>query len=185
VTLWYKSDTLQDMGCWGLVLGQDRFLLMEFLLIDKWGNYFAKLNKTKNTTTLNIAQLFKSLFYYFSGLQWQRITCKLYMLHMSKNSKQNFKNWNSINEIFLFRFMVSCATFNNISVISWRSALLVEETTDMSQVTDKLYHILLYRVHLARAGFELTTSVVIGTDCIRNCTSNYHMIMATTATFSL
>jgi hypothetical protein len=69
------------MGCWGLVLGQDRFLLMEFLLIDKWGNYFAKLNKTKNTTTLNIAQLFKSLFYYFSGLQWQRITCKLYTMN--------------------------------------------------------------------------------------------------------
>ena len=30
------------------------------------------------------------------------------------------------------------ATFNNISVISWRSVLLVEETTGLSQVTDKL-----------------------------------------------
>jgi hypothetical protein len=36
-------------------------------------------------------------------------------------------------------------------------------------------------VHLAWAGFELTTSVVIGTDCIGNCKSNYHMITATTA----
>ena len=33
------------------------------------------------------------------------------------------------------------ATFNNISVISWLSVLLVEKTTDMSHVTDKLYHI--------------------------------------------
>jgi hypothetical protein len=29
--------------------------------------------------------------------------------------------------------------------------------------------------------FELTTSVVIGTDCIGSCKSNYHMITATTA----
>jgi len=38
--------------------------------------------------------------------------------------------------------MVFNATFNNISVISWRSVLLVEETTDLLQVTDKLYHIM-------------------------------------------
>jgi hypothetical protein len=41
--------------------------------------------------------------------------------------------------------MVFDATFNNISAISWWSVLLVDEdpgkTTDMPQVTDKLYHI--------------------------------------------
>jgi len=38
--------------------------------------------------------------------------------------------------------MVFNATFNNISVILWQSILVVEETTDSLQVTDKLYHML-------------------------------------------
>jgi hypothetical protein len=44
--------------------------------------------------------------------------------------------------------MMFNATFNIISVKSWRSVLLVEETgvqektTDLPQVIDKLYHII-------------------------------------------
>ena len=61
------------------------------------------------------------------------------------------------------------ANFSNISAISWRQVLLVEEIEvhgknhDLPQVTDNLYQILLFRVHLA-SEFELKTVVVMGTD---------------------
>jgi hypothetical protein len=49
--------------------------------------------------------------------------------------------------MILVRVMVFNATFNNISLLSWRSVFLVEETgEDLRSVADKLYHIMLYRV---------------------------------------
>jgi hypothetical protein len=51
--------------------------------------------------------------------------------------------------------MVFNATFNNISVILWRKLEKYPgKTTDMSQVTDKLYHTMLYQVHPTMSGIK-------------------------------
>ena len=40
------------------------------------------------------------------------------------------------------------------------------KTIDLPQVTDKLYHMMLYEYTSPRAGLELTTLVVLGIECI-------------------
>jgi hypothetical protein len=91
-----------------------------------------------------------------------------------------------IKYIVRFRIMVFNATFNNILLFCggqfcwWRKPEYQEKTTDLPHVTCKLYDIMLYRVNLDVKGFELTTLVVIGTDCIGCCKANYYAITATT-----
>ena len=66
-----------------------------------------------------------------------------------------------------------------VSFIGGVNRRIRKKTTDLTQVTDKLYHIMLYTSPWSR--FELITSVVIGTEYIDSCKSNYHRITATTA----
>ena len=75
-----------------------------------------------------------------------------------------------VNMVWFMVLNIKYATFNNISALSRRSDLSVEETgvpRENHRPVASLHLIMFYQVHHARAGFELTTLVVIaiGTDC--------------------
>ena len=83
--------------------------------------------------------------------------------------------------------LVGCA--NDISIIPWWSALLLDKTrlpgwwvTRISWLNGRLYHISLYQVHFANEAPDLVGVLWLnGSVCIDMCQSNYHAIRATEA----
>jgi hypothetical protein len=95
-------------------------------------------------------------------------------IFFSDNWKFVAQNYTSIMGNCLF---VLCRERRNMTVDALKLFLRINPP----YVTDKLYHIMLHRVHIAWVRFELTTSVVIDTDCIGSYISNYHTITITMA----
>jgi hypothetical protein len=109
------------------------------------------------------------------------ISIKIIYYTMVTNIHNTALNTNHVLGLFgLVWCIVFNATFNNISVISWRSALLVEETgvpgeshRSVASHWQNLSHNAV-EYNSPWTGFELTTLVVIGIDCTCSCKSNYH-----------
>ena len=76
--------------------------------------------------------------------------------------------------------MVFITTFNNISVISWRSVSLVEETGENHRPVASHSQILSHNVVSRTPHHERGSTHMMGTDWIGNYESIYHAITTTT-----
>ena len=150
---------------------------------------FIPCNIVRSVCLLNTGQNRRKIYLY----DWNQ-SCKKLCLTKIRGHFHN--NPARVFFITVSRTMVFNTTSNNTYVILWRKQ---KKTTDLWQVSDKLFHTMLYwgfykampkyvarlTYTLSLARFELTTLVVMGTDYTGNCKSNYHTITTKTASIFL
>ena len=95
------------------------------------------------------------------------------------------------NNLLQYRLMVFGATFNDISVISWRSVILVEEIgvsgenhRPVASHWQTLSHNFVSSTHNL-SGVRTYNRSGDGNDCIGRCLSNYHTVTTTTVPTSI
>jgi hypothetical protein len=113
---------------------------------------------------------------------YQAVTIRVY--NILNNFLKSETKCVTINIVYIRgkKYQNNGLVYGFMSVMSWRTVLLVEETgapgetTELPLVTDKFNRIMLHWVHLAWAGSELTTLMIICTECIDRCRFNCHTI---------
>ena len=137
---------------------------------------------------INLAQrVFPSLF-----LRWTDNVIIFWMVYFCFRYLKYFPSWMSkhefkMNEANNKRVRLWCLTplpaivqlYRGGQFYWWRKSEYPEKNADFPQVTDNFHHIMLPQVHLVWAEFKLTALVVICTDCIGSCKSNYHTMTFT------